>query len=216
MAAPDPLPDASHISQNAYALHTSSADAGIKQEVAFKVTNANISHIFWAKEICDEMESSALARGTGIAKRTPEFIQQKMLEGEAVIAFSEDGEWAGFSYISAWGNGAFVSNSGLIVALKFRKSGIGKQIKKKIFELSRTKYPDAKIFSLTSGRAVMKMNHELGFEPVTYADITQDDAFWQGCKSCVNYPILISKGRVNCLCTALLYDASEKDANNSK
>jgi len=176
----------------------------------FTIDIASVSHIFWAKEICDEMQSSAIARGTGIAKRSPESIQLKMMQGEAVIAFAADGRWAGFSYISAWENGKYVSNSGLIVAPEFRKSGIGKKIKHKIFELSREKYPDAKIFSLTTGLAVMKMNHELGFEPVTYSEITSDDAFWEGCKSCVNCPILMSKGRQNCLCTALLYSPANE------
>ena len=172
----------------------------------FKIEIANIGHIFWAQEICDEMLSSAIARGTGISKRTPQSIQQKMKQGEAIIAFSPDGKWAGFSYISAWENGKFVSNSGLIVAPEFRKSGIARKIKEMIFDLSRGKYPQAKIFSLTSGLAVMKMNHQLGFEPVTYAELPTDDAFWEGCKSCVNCPILMSKGRKNCLCTALLFD----------
>ena len=176
----------------------------------FIVEVANISHIFWAKEICDEMASSALARGTGIAKRSPQSLQMKMKQGEAVIAFTTDGQWAGFSYISAWEGGKFVSNSGLIVPPEFRKSGIARQIKNKIFELSRKKYPDAKIFSLTTGLAVMKMNHQLGFEPVTYSEITSDDNFWEGCKSCVNCPILMSKERKNCLCTAMLYDPAKK------
>jgi len=176
----------------------------------FTVEVANISHIFWAKEICDEMLASAIARGTGISKRTPQSIQLKMIQGEAVIAFAPNGKWAGFSYISSWEDGKFVSNSGLIVAPEFRKSGVGKKIKHKIFELSRQKYPAAKIFSLTTGLAVMKMNHELGFEPVTYSEITSDDAFWEGCKSCVNCPVLMSKGRKNCLCTALLYEPEGK------
>lgn len=176
----------------------------------FRVEVANISHLFWAKEICDEMLASAIARGTGIAKRTPQSIQLKMIQGEAVIAFAPDGKWAGFSYISSWEDGKFVSNSGLIVAPEFRKSGVGKKIKHKIFVLSRQKYPAAKIFSLTTGLAVMKMNHELGFEPVTYSEITSDDGFWEGCKSCVNCPVLMSKGRKNCLCTALLYEPEGK------
>jgi len=160
----------------------------------FNVEIANLSHIFWAKEICDEMLSSAIARGTGISKRSPQSIQLKMKQGEAVIAFTSDGRWAGVSYISAWENGKFVSNSGLIVAPEFRKTGVGKKIKRKIFELSRQKYPNAKIFSLTTGLAVMKLNHELGFEPVTYSEITTDDSFWEGCKSCVNCPHFNEQG----------------------
>jgi hypothetical protein len=116
----------------------------------------------------------------------------------------EDGQV--FAFISSWENGKYVSNSGLIVAPEFRHTGLAKKIKKKIFELSRKKYPKALIFSLTTGLAVMKMNHEIGFEPVTYAELPNDDLFWGNCKSCINCPILLSKGRKNCLCTAMLYD----------
>jgi hypothetical protein len=175
----------------------------------FQIMVANESHQDFAQIICDEMASSAQARGTGIAKRSPEYIKDKIKEGKAVIAFSEDGVWAGFCYIETWSHGEYVANSGLIVAPAFRKSGLARQIKKKIFELSRKKFPDAKIFGLTTGLAVMKINSELGYEPVTYSELTQDEAFWAGCKSCVNYEILKSKERKNCMCTAMLYDPKD-------
>jgi hypothetical protein len=181
----------------------------MQQQSQFQILVANESHLDFAQIICDEMASSAKARGTGIAKRTPEYIQEKMREGKAVIAFSNDGIWAGFCYIETWGHGGYVANSGLIVAPEFRKGGLAKQIKKKIFELSRKKYPESKIFGLTTGLAVMKINSELGYEPVTYSELTQDEAFWAGCKSCVNYDILMSKERKNCLCTAMLYDPKD-------
>lgn len=155
------------------------------------------------------MESSAKARGTGIAKRSPDYIEQKMEEGKAVIALTTDGTWVGFCYIETWSHGEYVANSGLVVSPAFRKSGIAKLIKKRIFNLSREKYPDAKIFGLTTGLAVMKINSELGYEPVTYSELTQDEAFWAGCKSCVNYDILMSKDRQNCMCTAMLYDPKD-------
>jgi hypothetical protein len=175
----------------------------------FQVLVANESHLSFAQIICDEMASSAKARGTGIAKRSPEYIQQKMREGKAVIAFNQDGIWAGFCYIETWSHGEYVANSGLIVSPNFRKGGLAKAIKKKIFELSRQTYPDSKIFGLTTGLAVMKINSDLGYEPVTYSELTQDEAFWAGCKSCVNYDILMSKERKNCLCTAMLYDPKD-------
>ena len=178
-------------------------------EQTFKVLVADGSHMGYATEICREMEESAKARGTGIAKRSPEYLQMKMQEGKAVIAFGPDGGWAGFCYIESWSHDEYVANSGLIVSPNYRKSGLARSIKKKIFELSRTKFPDAKIFGLTTGLAVMKINSELGYEPVTYSELTQDEAFWQGCKSCVNYEILMSKGRKNCLCTAMLYDPKD-------
>jgi hypothetical protein len=175
----------------------------------FQVIVANDSHLSFAQIICDEMASSAKARGTGIAKRSPDYIQQKMREGRAVIAFNQDGIWAGFCYIETWSHGEYVANSGLIVAPPFRKGGLAKAIKKKIFELSRQTFPEAKIFGLTTGLAVMKINSDLGYEPVTYSELTQDEAFWAGCKSCVNYDILMSKERKNCLCTAMLYDPKD-------
>jgi len=163
----------------------------------------------FARAITDEMAASAQARGTGIAKRSIEYIQQKMQEGKAVIAHTVDDAWVGFCYIEAWGKEGFVANSGLIVAPAFRKTGIAKQIKRRIFDLSREKYPNAKIFGLTTGLAVMKINSDLGYEPVTYSELTDDENFWAGCKSCVNYDILISKDKKNCMCTAMLYDPAD-------
>ena len=159
--------------------------------------------------ITDEMESSAKARGTGIAKRSPEYIEQKIDEGKAVIAHTNSGEWVGFCYIETWSHGEYVANSGLIVAPEHRKSGVAKSIKQRIFNLSREKYPEAKIFGLTTGLAVMKINSDLGYEPVTYSELTQDEAFWAGCRSCVNYEILMSKDRKNCMCTAMLFDPKD-------
>jgi hypothetical protein len=182
----------------------------MEQEQKFKIQIANTSHQDFAQIICDEMESSAKARGTGIAKRSPDYIREKMREGKAVIAFTEEGIWAGFCYIETWSHGEYVANSGLIVAPPFRKSGLAKNIKKKIFDLSRGMYPEAKLFGLTTGLAVMKINSDLGYEPVTYSELTQDEAFWAGCKSCVNYEILMSKDRKNCMCTAMLYDPKDQ------
>ncbi len=165
----------------------------------------------YAAEIVSETQSSALLRGSGISKRTPASIVEKMSAGKAVIAVTAGGEWVGFSYFESWQNNAFISNSGLIVAPKFRNSGVARSIKNRIFSLSRRLYPNAKIFSITSGAAIMKMNNQLGFEPVTYAQITQDTAFWEGCKSCVNHAILESKNKSNCLCTAMLFTPEHID-----
>ena len=166
--------------------------------------------IHYSNTITDEMEASAKARGTGIAKRSPAYVELKMQEGKAVIAVTEKGDWVGFCYIEAWGHDKFVANSGLIVNPAFRGHGVAKSIKKKIFELSRQKYPDSKIFGLTTGLAVMKINSELGYEPVTYSELTDDEEFWKGCRSCVNFDILTAKDRKNCLCTAMLYNPAEK------
>jgi len=181
----------------------------------FILEETKAEHVFYLNEICQETLLSAKARGTGISSRPPELLEKKMREGEAIIAITGDGRWAGFAFISSWENGKYVSNSGLIVAPEFRHTGLAKKIKRKIFELSRKKYSEALIFSLTTGLAVMKMNHELGFEPVTYSELPNDELFWENCKSCINCPILLSKGRKNCLCTAMLYDPKKKGSTVS-
>jgi hypothetical protein len=180
---------------------------------------ATAADVIFAKEITDEMEASAIARGTGIAKRSPELICEKILAGKAVIALTNCGKWVGFQYLEVWEKGKFVSNSGLIVSPQYRHAGVATAIKSKIFHLSRSKYPNAHIFSLTSGLSVMKLNTALGFEPVTYSEITKDGHFWEGCKSCVNYDVLTGKKKCNCLCTALLFDpvkAENKKAEKAK
>jgi len=176
----------------------------------FIVQVALPEHRVFAEEIVTEMAESAKARGTGIAKRSPEYISNKMQEGKSVIAFHKDGSWAGFCYIETWSHGQFVANSGLVVSPKYRKAGLAKAIKNEIFGLSRKLYPKAKIFGLTTGLAVMKINSDLGYEPVTYSELTQDEEFWKGCQSCVNFEILKMKQRKNCMCTAMLYDPAEK------
>lgn len=178
----------------------------MEEDSAIIIRIAVPADVKWVYTILEEMESSAKLRGTGIAKRTPQSLCKKIYEGKAVIALSAEGNWVGFSYIEAWSNGAFVSNSGLIVNPAYRKTGVATAIKQAIFQLSKELYPSAKIFSITTGAAVLKMNSRLGFEPVTYGEITKDPAFWNQCRSCVNYPILESKGQTMCLCTAMLYE----------
>ena len=170
---------------------------------------ADESHVKYADEICEEVFISARERGTGIARRTPEYVSEKIRAGKAVIAVAEDGRFAGFSYIETWGGKEYVANSGLIVAHGFRGLGLAMRIKTRIFQLSREKYPNAKIFSITTGAAVMKMNYELGFRPVTFAALTDDPEFWKGCQGCRNYAILEANEHRMCLCTGLLYDPAE-------
>ena len=170
---------------------------------------ADASHVAYADEVCEEILISARERGTGIARRTPEYISEKILAGKAIIAIAEDGRFAGFSYIETWGGKEYVANSGLIVAHAFRGIGLAMRIKRKIFEHSRKLFPNAKIFSITTGAAVMKMNYELGFRPVTFAALTDDPEFWKGCQGCRNYGILEANEHRMCLCTGLLYDPAE-------
>ena len=170
---------------------------------------AGEEHLRYVHVILKTIEDAAKVRGTGIAKRTPEYIEQKIREGKAIIALSGD-EFAGFCYIESWGNKQYVANSGLIVVEKLRGQGLARRIKEKSFHLSREKYPDAKLFGLTSGAAVMKINTALGYVPVTFADLTDDEAFWRGCQGCVNYDVLQRTNRRYCICTAMLYDPKRK------
>ena len=103
-----------------------------------------------------------------------------------------------------WSHNRYVVNSGLVVHPDYRKSGLAREIKRKVFNLARDKFPEAKVFGITTSLAVMKINTELGYKPVTFSELTQDDAFWAGCKSCPNYDILERNERRMCLCTAML------------
>ncbi len=173
-----------------------------------KIHIANKQHISYVEEILTTIEESSKARGTGIARRSPDYVAQKMIEGKAIIALCGS-EFAGFCYIESWSNKQYVVNSGLIVNPKYRGLGLAKRIKKFSFNYSRRLFPEAKLFGLTSGAAVLKINNELGYRPVTFEQLTDDPAFWRGCQSCVNYDILTRTDHKRCICTAMLYDPAE-------
>lgn len=175
----------------------------------FVVRTATKDDVCHAEKICEEIYISSQERKTGIAKRTPAYICEKILAGKAVIATTSDGEFAGFSYIESWGGKSFVANSGLIVAHKFRGMGVAKRVKEQTFMLSRSLFPHAKIFSITTGAAVMKMNYEFGFRPVPFSELTDDQEFWKGCEGCRHFDILKSHDYKMCICTGLLYDPEE-------
>lgn len=176
---------------------------------------ASITHTSYAQIICDTIADSSKVRGTGIARRTPEYIISKMEAGNAVIALEGD-VFAGFCYIEAWGHGKFIANSGLIVHPDFRGQGLAKKIKKEIFMLSRKRYPDAKIFGITTGLAVMKINDSLGYKPVTFSELTDDPTFWKGCQTCKNFDVLTRTEQKMCLCTGMLYDPAIKKVDKKK
>ena len=175
----------------------------------FKIEVAGEQHLRYVDEILQTIESAAKVRGTGIAKRKPEYVAQKMMEAKAVIALCGE-RFAGFSYIETWGDKHYVTTSGLIVHPDFRGKGLAEKIKDMTFTLARLRWPQAKIFSLTSGAAVMAMNTQLGYKPVTFADLTDDESFWKGCEGCVNVDVLKRTGRKYCICTAMLYDPQEQ------
>lgn len=179
--------------------------------MTFDIMVAVERHAVYAQEIVDTIFVAAQQRGTGIARRTPEYVTQKMSEGKAIIALTTDGKFAGFCYIETWEHGGYVANSGLIVKPEFRKNNLARKIKSAAFNLSRSKYPDAKIFGITTSAAVMKINSELGYLPVHFSLLTTDEAFWNGCQSCPNYDILQRTKQSMCLCTGMLFDPKAKD-----
>jgi len=174
-------------------------------ENQIEIVIASEEHICYIPQILQTIEDAAKVRETGIAKRSPEYVEQKMREGKAIIALCGN-EFAGFCYIESWGNKQYVANSGLIVVEKFRGHGLARKIKERSFKLSLEKFPNAKLFGLTSGGAVMKINTELGYVPVPFSELTDDEAFWRGCQGCVNYDVLQRTNRRYCICTAMLYD----------
>jgi hypothetical protein len=181
-----------------------------KTGIEFDIKVASVQHLHYAAPISTLIEKAAVTRGTGIAKRAPEYITNKIMEGKAIIAFAENAILAGFCYIETWDHGKYVANSGLIVAEEYRGMGLSKRIKKAAFTLSRKKYPQAKLFGITTSPAVLKINSGLGYRPVGFAELTGDEEFWRGCQSCRNYDILLRTNQKMCLCTGMLYDPAEK------
>lgn len=182
----------------------------------FSVIIAGNKHLKYGGAVSQLIKDASQNKDSGLAQRSPEYITSKITEGKAVIALSENDEVIGFCYVESWGHSKFVANSGLIVSGLYRGKGLAKQIKAKAFELSRKKFPDAKLFGLTTSLAVMKINSGLGYKPVTFTELTNDDAFWKGCSTCANYDILQRTGRVHCLCTGMLYDPEKEEKTQDK
>lgn len=180
------------------------------EQPQIRIYVAGKQHISYVEEILTTIEESSKARGTGIARRSPDYVAQKMIEGKAIIALNGN-DFAGFCYIESWSNKQYIVNSGLIVNPKYRGLGLATRIKRFSFNYSRRLFPDAKLFGLTSGAAVLKINHELGYRPVTFEQLTDDPAFWRGCQSCVNYDVLTRTDFKRCICTAMLYDPKEHE-----
>ena len=181
-----------------------------------EITIATKAHLSYVPEIEEALYQASLQKGTGIAVRSKEYLKGKIKEGKAIIALGDHGKWAGFCYIESWGHNKFVANSGLIVSTEFRGAGLASEIKKRALELSSRLFPGAKVFGLTTSLAVMKINSGLGYKPVTFSQLTDDDEFWKGCETCPYYDILVRTKRDDCLCTAMIMDPSEKQRVNGK
>jgi len=173
-------------------------------------------HLQYIPKIEEAILNASEQKGTGIAVRSQEYLKEKILQGKAIIAFSEENEWAGFCYIESWGHNKYVANSGLVVSTAFRGMGLALEIKKRALELSARLFPGAKLFGLTTSLAVMKINSKLGYRPVTFSELTDDDQFWKGCETCPYYDILIRTKRDDCLCTGMIMDPNEKKGLNGK
>ncbi|MBC7892815.1 MAG: GNAT family N-acetyltransferase [Sphingobacteriaceae bacterium] len=176
----------------------------------FRIERASDRHVGHAETICAAMEESAIARGTGIGTRTPQQIREKMRAGKAIIATDASGEWAGFCYLEAWENETFVSNSGLIVAPRFRMRGLAERLKQRLFRLCRKLFPQAKLFGITTSQAVMNLNTKLGFKPVAFGALPKDPTFWAGCAACRNHDILARTNGTYCLCTGMVFEPKKK------
>ncbi len=174
------------------------------------VVNAGREHLTYIPEIEEAIINASKVKGTGLARRTQEYLSKKINEGKAVIGLTESGKFAGFCYIESWSHKKFVANSGLIVPEQYRGMGLAMKIKSKAFKLSRKLYPDAKIFGLTTSLAVMKINSALGYKPVTFSELTDDEEFWKGCHTCSYYDVLFRTNRMHCLCTGMLYDPAKE------
>lgn len=180
------------------------------------ITIATEAHLEFVPAIEKALYEASLQKGTGIAVRSREYLNGKILEGKSVIAFSQDGTWAGFCYIESWGHNKYVANSGLVISPDFRGMGLAGEIKKRAAELSKMLFPGAKLFGLTTSLAVMKINSRLGYKPVTFSELTDDDEFWKGCETCPYYDILVRTRRSHCLCTAMILDPEEEKKVNGK
>ena len=182
----------------------------------FVIKEAGENHLDFVPDIEKAIEEAAKVKGTGLAIRSAEYLTEKIREGKAIIAMTESGDFAGFCYIESWGHEKFVANSGLIVLEKYRGYGLAMKIKAKAFRLSRKVFPGAKMFGLTTSLAVMKINSSLGYKPVTFSELTDDDEFWKGCHSCAYYDILFRTNRTHCLCTAMLFDPAKDKSGHLK
>lgn len=181
-----------------------------REEDGFVIEVASDKHGSLADGIGRAMSESAAERGTGIGGRTPEFIRRKMRDHRAIIATTSDGEWAGFCYYDVYEGGKFVSQSGLIVAPQFRGQELSAKLKTVLFRLCRKLFPEAKLFGITTGTAVMRLNEKLGFRPVGFESLTKDPGFWEGCELCRHHDILQRTAGRYCLCTGMLYEPLTK------
>jgi len=181
----------------------------------FIITTAKKEHLKYVPEIEEAIIKASEVRGTGIAKRSKEYLSEKIIQGKAIIAIHKDGSFAGFCYVETWGHEKFVANSGLIVMERYRGRKLAYRIKSEAFRLSRKLFPSAKIFGLTTSLAVMKINSAIGYQPVTFSELTDDDEFWKGCQTCAYYDILFRTNRNLCLCTGMLYDPKVQEKKNS-
>ncbi len=137
-----------------------------------------------------------------IARREVDFLASKIRSGRAALALLGK-KLIGFGYWSDWEDGKFLSHSGLVVIPAMRGHGLGRHLKAVLFETSKARRPDAVLMSLTTSPTVRAYNEALGFKPCSLDDLTDDPAFWEGCKACRNYAEVQAKG-LRCCCEAMI------------
>lgn len=179
----------------------------MKNQLNYIVRIATSDDHKYTTEITDELAYSATKRGISIARRTPEYAINKMDKGLAVIALNpENGDWIGFCCIEVWEHQKYVASSGLIISPKYRGMGIATMLKARLFELCQTKFPKAKIFSLTTNQAVIHANIDLGFKIVAFSEVLNDSLFMDGCKSWVDFSGLMNNNPTHAYYVAMVFD----------
>ncbi len=143
-----------------------------------------------------------------IAERSPDWLRGKIRGGKAAVALQGD-QLIGFGYFSDWQDGKFVSHSGLVVDDAFRGHGLGRRLKQQLMAGTRRLFPDATMMSLTTSPAVKAMNLSLGFRVVPLDQLTSDQSFWDGCKTCRNYAEVQARGE-RCCCEGMILPAESE------
>lgn len=147
------------------------------------------------------------ARDSDIAVREESLLREKIVAGRAALAL-ESGRLVGFGYFSDWDGGAFVSHSGLVVREDHQGTGLGRRLKEVLFQASRRLFPDATTMSLTSSKAIERLNLSLGFRRAPLSALTRDPEFWKGCLTCRNYERVDAAGE-QCCCFGMIRPPEE-------
>ena len=183
--------------------------AAVKNPYQVRISRpADVAYV----ERIQSLIAEAAESGAIIAERSAEYLEQAIRARHAVVVLRGD-LLVGFATAHAWQDETFVSHSAMVVAPAFRGRGLARRIKKKLIDLSRRRWPDAAILSLTLSPAVERLNKSFKFDAVPYCDLTTDAGFWKGCEGCIHYGHLKRNQYQDCHCWAglLLPRGAERD-----